>query len=124
MKALIIDDSRTTRAIISRLLQSLGYETAEAGDGLAALTHLQQNALPDIAFVDWNMPVMDGLEFVREVRKNPAFDPMRIVMVTSENDMTTVAEALEAGANEYLMKPFTKESLKEKIALLEVQPPR
>ena len=118
MRTLIIDDSRTTRAIIARLLQGLGYATAEAPDGAAALRHLEAQGAPEIAFVDWNMPEMTGIEFVQSVRKEARYDGMQIVMVTSENEMANVAQALEAGANEYLMKPFTKEALEEKIALL------
>src|SRR3954471_16632981 len=118
MNALIIDDSRTTRAIIARFLSALGYETAEAGDGAAGLAHLAAVGAPDIAFVDWNMPEMTGIEFVKHARREPRYDGMQIVMVTSENEIANVAEALEAGANEYLMKPFTKEGLAEKIALL------
>lgn len=118
MRTLIIDDSRTTRAIIARILQGLGYETSEACHGLAGLEHLQSHGPADIAFVDWNMPEMSGIEFVKNVRQNASYDAMRIVMVTSENEMSTVAQALAAGANEYLMKPFDKEALAEKIALL------
>lgn len=118
MNALIVDDSRTTRAIIARLLQGLGYTTSEAPDGAAALRHLEEQGAPEIAFVDWNMPEMTGIEFVQNVRKEPRYDTMLIVMVTSENEMSNVTQALEAGANEYLMKPFTKEGLAEKIALL------
>ena len=118
MHALIVDDSRTTRAIIARLLQGLGYETSEAPDGAAALAQLETASIPDMAFVDWNMPEMTGIEFVQAVRKNARYDGMQIIMVTSENEMANVCAALEAGANEYLMKPFTKEALEEKIALL------
>ena len=121
MRALIIDDSRTTRAIISRLLTSIGYETAEAEHGRAALDYLEANGASDIAFVDWNMPEMTGIEFVRHARQNARYDGMQIVMVTSENEISAISQALEAGANEYLMKPFTKEGLEEKIALLSVQ---
>ncbi|HEV7403920.1 MAG TPA: response regulator [Chthoniobacteraceae bacterium] len=118
MHALIVDDSRTTRAIIARLLQGLGYTTSEAPDGAAALRLLEAQGAPEMAFVDWNMPEMTGLEFVQSVRKEARYDGMQIVMVTSENDMAFVTQALTAGANEYLMKPFTKEALEEKIALL------
>src|SRR3954469_5740505 len=118
MNALIVDDSRTTRAIIARLLQGLGYTTSEAPDGAAALRHLETQGAPEIAFVDWNMPEMTGIEFVQWVRKEARYDGMQIVMVTSENDMANVTQALAAGANEYLMKPFNRESLEAKIALL------
>lgn len=118
MKALIIDDSRTTRAIIARLLQGLGYETSEAANGADALARLEAHGVPDIAFVDWNMPEMTGLEFVQHARQDRCHDGMQIIMVTSENETAFIAAALEAGANEYLMKPFTREGLEEKIALL------
>ncbi len=118
MHALIVDDSRTTRTIIAQFLKALGYETSEASDGAAALQKLQTRSVPDIAFVDWNMPEMTGIELVRNVRRDACYDGMQVVMVTSENEMANVAAALDAGANEYLMKPFTKEALEEKIALL------
>jgi two-component system chemotaxis response regulator CheY len=118
MRALIIDDSGVTRKIIARLLHGFDFETREAEDGAAGLAALGQGELPEVVFVDWNMPEMTGIEFVRAARQEPRYEPVRIVMVTSENEMAAVTEALEAGANEYLMKPFTKESLGEKIALL------
>ena len=120
MRTLIIDDSRTTRTIISRLLQGLGYETSEAGNGIEGLHQLEVSGPPDIAFVDWNMPEMSGIEFVQKVREMQDYDAMRIVMVTSENELCAVTEALDAGANEYLMKPFSIESLQEKIEMLGV----
>lgn len=118
MRALIIDDSGLTRKIIARLLHGLGFATSEACDGAAGLAELARSGPPEIVFVDWNMPEMTGIEFVRAARKEPAYAGMRIVMVTSENELANVSEALEAGANEYLMKPFTQEALGEKIALL------
>ena len=118
MHALVIDDSRTTRTIISRLLKALDYETIEAADGHEALRVLASGELPGIAFVDWHMPEMSGIEFVQIVRADRRCDGMRIVMVTSENELDRVSEALAAGANEYLMKPFNRAALEEKIALL------
>lgn len=118
MRTLIIDDSRTTRTIIARLLRGLGYETFEAGDGLDALALIESHDPPDIAFVDWNMPEMSGIEFVQSARANPRCNAMRIIMVTSENEIDRVSEALAAGANEFLMKPFSRAALEEKIALL------
>ena len=118
MRTLIIDDSRTTRTIISRLLKGLGYETSEAGNGIEALSRIEADGPADIAFVDWNMPGMTGIEFVQSVRTRHECDAMRIVMVTSENEIGCVSEALAAGADEYLMKPFSSEALEEKIALL------
>ena len=90
----------------------------EAGDGDQGLQRLREGALPDLAVVDWNMPVMNGIEFVSAVRRLPALDALRVLMVTSETEVERVAGALHAGANEYLMKPFTAEALAEKLALL------
>ena len=118
MRALIVDDSKILRKLVSRMLQEMGIEVAEAGHGGEALDYLRKSAQPDVALVDWNMPVMDGCEFVRAVRGNSAFDRMQIMMVTAQTEVTQVALALDAGANEYLMKPFDKEGLAEKLQLL------
>ena len=91
INVLTVDDSRTMRTILCRFLHGLGYETAEAAHGREALDWLAANPLPDIAFVDWNMPEMTGIEFVNEARKQSALDPLRIVMVTSENEISFVA---------------------------------
>jgi two-component system chemotaxis response regulator CheY len=99
-------------------LHGLGFETTEASNGAHGLATLAQGEPPDVVFVDWNMPEMTGIEFVRHARKEPRYTPTRIVMITSENEVSYVSEALEAGANEYLMKPFTQEGLIEKMAML------
>ena len=90
----------------------------EAADGREALARLREIDHADLALVDWNMPEMNGLEFVRAVRAEPAYDDMPLMMVTAESDMKNMILALESGANEYVMKPFTKEVLREKIELL------
>lgn len=119
MKALVVDDSRAIRSIVSRIVRSAGFEVMEAGDGQEALTRLRDTAAPvQLALVDWNMPVMNGLEFVKAARAEGTFADMRIVMVTTETEFGNVQQALEAGASEYLMKPFTKEAFAEKLALL------
>jgi len=120
MQVLVVDDSSTTRLIIGRILREAGLDVLEAGDGRQALERLQD--APDVALmlVDWNMPVMDGLEFVKAVRADRAFDGVRIMMVTTETEQDQVVRALEAGADEYLMKPFTKEVLAAKLSLLDV----
>jgi two-component system, chemotaxis family, chemotaxis protein CheY len=117
-RALVVDDSGTTRHIVASILAHLGYEVSEAADGVEALERLREMAAPDVALIDWNMPRLDGLELVREVRAEPAYDRMRVLMITTENDLGRVSAALDAGADEYLMKPFTAEMLLEKLAIV------
>lgn len=116
--ALVIDDSRAVRFVVSRILRELGYEVSEAGHGAEALAQIQAGADPTVALVDWNMPTMNGLEFVQAVRSEARYADMRLMMVTSETEQSFVTSALEAGADEYLMKPFTREILIEKLAVL------
>jgi two-component system chemotaxis response regulator CheY len=118
MRALIVDDSRAMRTILRGILKGLGFETFEAGHGKEGLTRLAEVGVPDLALVDWNMPEMNGLEFVQAVRATEANAEMRVLMITTETDMGRVTAALEAGANDYLMKPFTKESMVDKLAIL------
>jgi two-component system chemotaxis response regulator CheY len=119
VRALVIDDSRTVRAIIRSILQEMGMEVLEAGNGREALERLRQAPDLGLALVDWNMPVMDGLEFIKAVRAERAYDGLRLVMVTTEAEGEQVARALAAGANEYVMKPFTREVLVAKLTLLD-----
>jgi two-component system chemotaxis response regulator CheY len=118
MRAIVIDDSRAMRGLIKRVLLTLGFEVFEGCDGSDGLKRLAEGPPPALAMVDWNMPNMNGLELVQAVRKNPVFDAMRIMMVTTEVEMHQVEAALAAGANEYLMKPFTEDVLREKILML------
>ncbi len=120
MQALVIDDSRTVRAIIGKTLRELGMEVIEAAHGQEGLDRLREFPGVELALVDWNMPVMNGLEFIQAVRADRAYDPVRIMMVTTETEQEQVLRALEAGANEYLMKPFTREILVAKLSLLDV----
>ena len=106
------------RMILVKYLRELGFETAEAADGRQALEQLYSGEQFGLALVDWNMPVMDGYEFLRTVRANALLGDIRIMMVTTQISMANVRQALAAGADEYLMKPFTKELLLEKLALL------
>lgn len=121
MRALVIDDSRATRAILARLLAELGFDSLHAADGREALDTLATEGPVDLALVDWNMPVLDGLGFVRAVRADPAYDAVKLLMVTTEADVDHLVTALEAGADEYVMKPFTAEVIREKLALLGVE---
>ena len=118
MKALIIDDSSSMRLLLGKIMEELGVDTVKAEHGEEALAALEKEGTFDFALVDWQMPVMDGIEFVREARSRPEQAGMMLIMVTSVNQIESVVEALEAGANEYIMKPFTKEALVEKLALL------
>jgi len=120
VKALVVDDSRAMRMIVRRLLQGLGFEVLEAQDGKVALEVLRSQGPFEVALVDWNMPVMNGLELVVAVRADPTLEGLRIMMVTTESSTEHLAAALEAGASEYLMKPFTSESVAEKLQLLGV----
>jgi two-component system chemotaxis response regulator CheY len=122
MKALVIDDSSSMRMLLGRILDELGVGHAQAADGLQALAVLESEGPFDFALVDWQMPVMDGITFVRQVRAQLPREAIRLVMVTSVNQLESIVEALEAGADEYIMKPFTKEALEEKLALLGIEP--
>ncbi|MGN6088802.1 MAG: response regulator [Actinomycetes bacterium] len=118
MLALVIDDSRVMRQILSRILQQLGFEVAEAGDGAQALEVVQSGPLPDIALIDWNMPVMDGLEFVTHMRAKDEWRKVSLMMVTTESEHGQIVRALAAGAHEYVIKPFTPDAIAEKLELL------
>lgn len=120
MRALVIDDSRTMRVILAGMLRQFGFEITEAGNGQEGLDRLRQFGQPDIVLVDWNMPVMSGYEFVRAVRADPALSGLRLMMVTTETELEQVTAALNAGIDEYVMKPFTREAIKEKLGLLGV----
>lgn len=119
MHALIVDDSRAIRSVIARMLRQAGWTVSEAGHGQEALEVLASlDDAPDIALVDWNMPVMDGYALLQALRSNPGYEQMQIMMVTTETEIERMQLALAAGANEYLMKPFTQEALAEKLGIL------
>lgn len=124
MRALVIDDSRVMRTLLSRELRRLGYDVSEAEDGQKALDVLAELApeVPDLATVDWNMPVMDGLTFVQQVRQRREWRAMTLMMVTTESEHDQLVRALAAGAHEYLMKPFPTEAFVEKLDLLGLNP--
>ena len=116
-KAVVVDDSRAIRMILSRTLRELGFEVREAGNGSEALATLNTGPSADLVMADWNMPVMDGLELLRSIRASPTLNKVPVVMVTTEAEIDQMTLALEAGANEYVMKPFTKEILADKLRL-------
>lgn len=121
MRVLVIDDSRAIRRLIGNILRDMGWEVTEATDGLDALSQLEKLGCPDLILVDWNMPEMNGLEFIKAARAIPAFKEVPMMMVTTETEMERMAEAFIAGVNEYLMKPFDRCQLTEKLQLLGVE---
>ncbi len=120
-QALIIDDSRAIRQILGGTVSELGFGVIEAGDGREALRALEAMSPPaEFVLVDWNMPVMNGLQFIQEVRARREWDSVKLMMVTSVTEAQEMARALLAGADEYVMKPFTKDVLLGKLRLLGV----
>ncbi len=118
-KALVVDDSRTIRTILGKMLIGIGYEVCQAGNGREALDAMNQE-FPNVSLVlaDWNMPEMNGLEFIRALRAESRYADVIVMMVTTETQVEQMSQALEAGANEYVMKPFNKEVITEKLQLL------
>lgn len=122
MRALVIDDSRVMRNILRRTLADLGFEIAEAGHGREALDLMEAGLRPDVCLIDWNMPVMDGYQFVVEVRRHPGWRNVTLMMVTTESGHNQIVKALAAGAHEYVIKPFTPDAIAEKLQLLGLVP--
>jgi len=118
MRALVVDDSRVMRALLVRILTELGFEVEVARDGREGLDRLRELGTVDLAVVDWRMPGMTGIEFVMAVRGDHAYDEVPVIMVSSETDPSQLARALAAGANEYVMKPFTKDVIRGKLEML------
>lgn len=118
-KAMVVDDSRAIRTILTRTLSELGYEVCQAENGKQALVKLEAESLGlQLILVDWNMPEMNGLDFVKEVRAQDQYSDVKLMMVTTETQIEQMLSALEAGANEYVMKPFTKEVIEDKLRVL------
>jgi two-component system, chemotaxis family, chemotaxis protein CheY len=120
VRALVIDDSRAMRAILGKILKQAGFEVTEAANGREALDRLAQTGDAAVALVDWNMPEMDGFQFVRAVRADRRYAGLRLLMVTTETELSQMARALEAGADEYVMKPFSPEAILDKLEALGV----
>ncbi len=120
-KALVVDDSRAMRGILVKILARLGFEVLQAADGREALEVLNKESSPfNLVLSDWNMPEMNGLEFVKALRADARFAAVTVVMVTTETHIEQMLIALEAGANEYIMKPFTADVVEDKLRLLQV----
>ena len=112
------------RTIVARILDAIGIdEVVEADNGLEALHLLESGPLPDVALVDWHMPVMNGYQFVCAAREQMPWRRMAIVMMTTENEHNEIVQALAVGATDYLIKPFTADTLSHKLALLGLSPP-
>lgn len=124
MRALIIDDSRAMRTILGGILRTIGFEVMHAANGEEGLQQLDAAGAIDLAVVDWNMPVMDGLQFLRSVRSRAEFDAVRLMMVTTETDVGRMSEAMREGANEYVMKPFNRDVIVRKLLLMGLEPQR
>ncbi len=112
---LIVDDSKVVRTVARKILEDLDFEIVEAADGQAAMEECNRR-MPDAILLDWNMPVMDGIEFLRALRKSAGGDAPMVVFCTTENDMAHIQTAIAAGANEYIMKPFDSDIIQSKFA--------
>ena len=118
MRALVIDDSAVTRGIIKQILNAMGFEVFEAGDGREGLDRVRELDGLDLILLDWNMPRMDGIQFLRMLRAQTALASLPVMMVSSNNEAENIAASLNAGANEYIMKPFTEDVMRAKLELL------
>jgi two-component system chemotaxis response regulator CheY len=112
---LVVDDSSVIRKVARRILEDLSFEITEAEDGQAAL-EICRKQMPEAILLDWNMPIMDGMEFLSQLRKEPGGKSPKVVFCTTENDVAHIAKALRAGADEYIMKPFDREIVEAKFA--------
>jgi len=126
---MVIDDSRAMRLILKRIVAQLGFEVVEAANGKEAMDYLagvleagDDSKLPGLALVDWNMPEMNGLDFVTAIRANPRLRNMTLMMVTTEGEQSQIVRALASGAHEYVIKPFTPDAIIEKLTLLGLIP--
>jgi two-component system chemotaxis response regulator CheY len=116
MLAIVVDDSAAMRRHLSKALEGLGWQVKSAGNGLEAMKLLETAPNCELVLTDWHMPEMDGMELCRTMRKEAKYSKVRIVMVTSDSVMSSVGEAMKAGANDFVMKPFTTEALSERLA--------
>ncbi len=116
---LVVDDSRVVRKVARRIVEDLGFQCDEAEDGQKAYEHCE-NSMPDIILLDWNMPVMSGIEFLEKLRQMDNGQTPKVVFCTTENDMEHIQMAMKAGANEYIMKPFDSEIIESKFSQIGV----
>ena len=114
---LVVDDSKVIRKVARHILETLNFQVSEAGDGREALTACLASA-PDVILLDWNMPVMSGMDFLRALRDSNLPRRPKVVFCTTENGMAYIRAAIEAGADEYVMKPFDRETLESKLQIV------
>ena len=112
---LVVDDSKVVRMVARKILEELDFNVSEAADGRQALEACQAS-MPEVILLDWNMPVMDGMEFLRALRAGHGGDAPKVVFCTTENDLAHIQEAINAGANEYIMKPFDSDIIQSKLS--------
>lgn len=118
-KCLVVDDSKVIRQVARHILETLDFSIAEAGDGQQALDEVRRD-LPDVILLDWNMPVMNGMEFLQALKALKLAEKPKVVFCTTENGVGHIREAIEAGADEYIMKPFDRETLQSKLQIVEL----
>ena len=116
-RCLIVDDSRVIRKVSRHILESLGFTVDEAENGQDGLDQCA-SSMPDVVLLDWNMPIMSGIEFLVQLRRREGGDKPKVVFCTTENDVAHIREAIKAGADEYVMKPFDHETLQIKLQLV------
>lgn len=121
MKTLVVDDSTVDRNLLTKIMSELGFSCYSVRDGEEALTMLSKNTEISLAMVDWSMPIVDGIELVRKIRSEPKYADIRIIMVTAANDIAHIDVALDAGIDEYVMKPYSKTIIAEKLALIGIK---
>lgn len=119
--ALVVDDSRVVRGFICKILEAIGFEVEQAENGVVAKEACERS-MPEVIIVDWNMPEMNGLEFVEALRAMPNGSEPKVVFCTTENDISHIAKAIESGADEYIMKPFDRAILETKLEQVGVLP--
>jgi two-component system chemotaxis response regulator CheY len=117
---LVVDDSKVIRKVARHILEALHFNVEEAGDGREALDRCEAGNLPDVILLDWNMPVMSGMEFLRSLRGSALPVRPKVVFCTTENDVAHIRAAIDAGADEYMMKPFDRDTLESKLQLVGV----
>ena len=116
---LVVDDSKVVRMVARKILEELGFDVTEAEDGQIALDKSMES-MPDVVLLDWNMPVMSGMDFLRALRETALAARPKVVFCTTENGMAHIRAAIEAGADEYVMKPFDRETLQSKLQIVGV----
>jgi two-component system chemotaxis response regulator CheY len=119
-KCLLVDDSRVVRKVSRKIMEPLGFDVDDAEDGQVALDYCTNQPMPEVILLDWNMPVMNGIDFLRALRELPEGSTPKVIFCTTENDLQHIQEAMQAGADEYIMKPFDEEIVKNKLQQLDI----